>query len=65
MNEYWSLLGSSKNRTHGQESLGKETIMDIMMEAPQDCLTNPGPTIAGAVLYPLGGDTIRLSWSQY
>ncbi|KAH3777869.1 hypothetical protein DPMN_179317 [Dreissena polymorpha] len=43
--------------------------MDIMMEAPQDCtfaftdgscLTNPGPTGAGAVLYPPGGDTIRL-----
>ena len=67
--EYWSRLGSSKNRTHEQESLGKETIMDIMMEAPQDCtfaftdgscLTNPGPTGAEAVLYPPGGDTIRL-----
>ncbi|KAH3773968.1 hypothetical protein DPMN_175339 [Dreissena polymorpha] len=43
--------------------------MDIMMEAPQDCtfaftdgscLTNPGPTGAGAVLYPPRGDTIRL-----
>jgi len=67
--DYWSRLGSSKNRTHEQESLGKKTIMDIIMEAPQDCtfastdgscLTNPGPTGAGAVLYPPGGDTIRL-----
>ncbi|KAH3892494.1 hypothetical protein DPMN_016612 [Dreissena polymorpha] len=67
--EYCSRLGSSQNRTHEQENLGKETIMDIMMEAPQECtfaftdgscFTYPGRTSAGAVLNPPGCDAIRL-----
>ena len=44
--------------------------MDIMMEAPQDCtfaftdgscLTNPGPTGSGAIIYSPEGETTMLS----
>ena len=49
--KYWSRLGSSKSRTAEQQEMGKELVMDMMMEAPEgtvfaftdgSCLTNPG-----------------------
>jgi len=67
--EYWNRLGSSKSRTKEQEELGKETILDLMMEAPQgsalaftdgSCITNPGPCGAGAIIYPSEGDPVLL-----
>ena len=33
---YWSRLGSSKPHTHEQAELGKEMVLDMMMEAPED-----------------------------
>ena len=64
---YWSRLGSSKSRTQEQSELGKEMVMDMMMEAPEDttfaftdgsCQPNPGP--CGAVLYPPHLDPVSL-----
>ena len=58
--KYWSRLGSSKSRTTEQQEMGKELVMDMMMEAPEgtafaftdgSCLTNPGPCGAGAAIY--------------
>ena len=49
----WVVLNTAK--------LGKEMVMDIIMETPEDttfaftdgsCQPNPGPCGAGAVLYP-------------
>ena len=66
---YWSRLGSSKSRTHEQAELGKEMVMDMMMEPPEDttfaftdelCQPNPGPCGAGAVLYPPHCDPVPL-----
>ena len=66
---YWSRLGSSKSRTHEQAELGKEMVMDMMMESPEDttfaftdgsCQPNPGPCGAGAVLYPPHCDPVPL-----
>ena len=66
---YWSRLGSSKSRTHEQAELGKEVVMDLMMEAPEDktfaftdgsCQPNPGQCGAGAVLYPPQRDPVPL-----
>ena len=66
---YWSRLGSSKSRTQEQSELGKEMVMDMMMEAPEDttfaftgrsCQPNPGPCGAGAVLYPPHLDPVSL-----
>ncbi|MCG8032941.1 MAG: RNAse HI domain-containing protein, partial [Candidatus Thiodiazotropha taylori] len=66
---YWSRLGSSKSRTYEQTELGKEMVMDMMMEAQADttfaftdgsCQPNPGPCGAGAVLYPPHLDPIPL-----
>ena len=66
---YWSRLGSSKSRTAEQKELGKEMVLDLMMEAPEgttfaftdgSCLTNPGPCGAGAVVYPCDQDPVRL-----
>ena len=66
---YWSRLGSSKKRTQKQSELGKEMVMDMMMEAPEDttfaftdgsCQPNPGPRGAGAVLYSSHFDPVSL-----
>ena len=66
---YWSRLGSSKSRTAEQKELGKEMVLDLMMEAPEgttfaftdgSCLTYPGPYGAGAVVYPCDQDPVRL-----
>ena len=66
---YWSRLGSSKSRTAEQQELGKEMVLDLMMEAPEgttyaftdsSCLTNPGPCGAGAVVYPYNHEQVRL-----
>ena len=66
---YWSRLGSSKSRTAEQQELGKEMVLDLMMEAPEgttfaftdgSCLTNPGPCGAGAVVYPCNQKPVRL-----
>ena len=66
---YWSRLGSSKSRTQEQPELGKEMVMDMMMEAPEDttfaftdgsCQPNPGPCGAGAVLYQPHLDPVSL-----
>jgi len=67
--EYWNRLGSSKSRTKDQKELGKETILDLMMKAPQgssiaftdgSCISNPGPCGAGAIVYPSEGDPVLL-----
>ena len=66
---YWSRLGSSKSRTAEQQELGKEMVLDLMMEAPEgttyaftdgSCLTNPGPCGAGAVVYQYNHEPVRL-----
>ena len=66
---YWSRLGSSKSRTHEQAELGKEIVMGMMMEAPEDttfaftdrsCQPNPGQCGAGTVLYPPHRDPVPL-----
>ena len=58
--KYWSRLGKSKTRTNEQQEMGKEVILDVMMEAQEgtifaftdgSCLTNPGPCGAGAAIY--------------
>ena len=67
--EYWNCLGSSKQRTKEQEVLGRDTIMDLMMEAPEEttfaftdgsCMRNPGPCGAGAIIYPPTGEPVLL-----
>ena len=67
---YWSRLGSSKSRTAEQQELGKEMVLDLMMEASEgttyaftdgSCLTNPGPCGTGAVVYPFNHEpAVRL-----
>ena len=65
--QYYSRLGSSKSRTLEQAELGKELILDLMIESPESTtfaftdgsyLTNPGPCGTGAVLYPPHQDPI-------
>ena len=66
---YWSRLGSPRSLTHEQSELGKEIVMDVMMETPEhttfaftdgSCQPNPGPCGAGAVLYPPQRDPVSL-----
>ena len=58
---YWSQLGSSKNRTSVQQEMGQNIIHELLSEAPDrscfaftdgSCLENPGPCGAGAVIFP-------------
>ena len=69
--DYWSRLGSSKNRSTAQQQLGQEIIEQLMIDAPQDltifaftdgsCLPNPGPCGAGAaILMPGSEETIQI-----
>ena len=64
---YWNRLGSSKSRTEEQKALGKEVIQEILGETTDStivaftdgsCEGNPGPSGAGAVLFP--GDTVAV-----
>ena len=57
---YWSQLGSSKNRTSVQQEMGQNIIHEFLSEAPVrscfaftdgSCLENPGPCGAGAVIF--------------
>ena len=57
---YWSQLGSSKNRTSVQQEMGQNIIHEFLSEAPVrscfaftdgSCLENPGPCGAGAVKF--------------
>ena len=66
---YWSRLGYSKSRMAEQQELGKEVVLDRMMEAPEganyaftdgSCLTNPVPCGAEAVVYPCNQEPVRL-----
>ena len=56
---YWSQLGSSKNRTTEQQKKGQGIVQQFLLEAPArsliaftdgSCLGNPGPCGAGAVV---------------
>ena len=58
--KHWSRLVLSKSRTTEQQEMGKELVMDMMMEAPEGTdfactdggfLTNPGPCGTGAAIY--------------
>ena len=57
---YWSQLGSSKNRTSVQQEMGQNIMHEFLSEAPVrscfaftdgSCLENPGPCGAGAVIF--------------
>jgi hypothetical protein len=66
---YWSRLGSSKNRTAEQTEESKEVVKDLIGD-PTDttivtftdgsCQGNPGPCGSGAVLYPGDNEGISL-----
>ena len=69
---YWSQLGSSKNRTSVQQEIGQNIIHEFLSEAPVrscfaftdgSCLENPGPCGAGAVIFfpddPIGVELTR------
>ena len=58
--DYWSQLGSSKNRSSAQKEMGQNIIHELLTEAPDrssfaftdgSCLGNPGPCGAGAVVF--------------
>ena len=58
--DYWSQLGSSKNRSSAQQEMGQNIIHELLSEAPGrssfaftdgSCLGNPGPCGAGAVVF--------------
>ena len=58
--DYWSQLGSSKNRSSAQQEMGQNIINELLSEAPDrssfaftdgSCLGNPGPCGAGAVVF--------------
>lgn len=58
--KYWNRLGSSKSRITEQQEMGKEPVLNIMMEAIEgaifaftdgSCLINPGPCCAETAIY--------------
>ena len=58
--DYWSQVGSSKNRSLAQQEMGQNIIHDLLSEAPDrssfaftdgSCLDNSGPWGAGAVIF--------------
>ena len=52
--KYWSRLGSSKSRTTEQQEMGKEFVMDMMMERQKEQLS-PSRMVAASLIQAHAG----------